>query len=71
MTRAGLAAAAVLALAVGVEVLAHGDHAGGFWHAIPGFHFVFGLLACYAIVVLSKGLGRLGIQQPDGDEWEP
>jgi len=71
VSRTRLAAVAILAAAVGVEALDHGHHAGGFWHRLPGFHFAFGLVGCYAIVVVSKALGRLGIQQPAREEDEP
>jgi len=69
--RGRLAAIAILAMAVAVETLDHGHHGGALWHRLPGFHFAFGLLGCYAIVVVSKALGRLGIQQPATDEDEP
>ena len=61
------AAAALLAATLALELAGgHGAHGGGFWHALPGFDFGYGLAGCAAIVLVSKALGKLGLQRPEG-----
>jgi hypothetical protein len=52
---------AVVLVAVDLLTPAHGEG----WHAWPGFDLGYGLAACVLIVLLSKALGRAGIQQPE------
>jgi hypothetical protein len=35
------------------------------WHAIPGAQAVIGVVGCAAIVLVAKGLDRLGLARPD------
>lgn len=34
------------------------EHVEHFWEKIPGFHAVYGFVACVAIIVVSKFLGK-------------
>lgn len=45
-----------------------GEHAAVGWRALPAFDFVYGLVGCVAIVLISKALGRIGLQKPEG--WD-
>jgi len=65
---AGLLLLATLALG---RLGAPAEHAAAGWRAWPGFDFVFGLLGCIAIVLASKALGRLGLQQPEDEDASP
>lgn len=38
------------------------------WHRLFGFHALYGLAGCAAIVVLSKALGKAGLQRPEDPE---
>jgi hypothetical protein len=46
-------------------VFRHAAHPRLPWHAIPAFDLVFGFLGCAVIVVVSKALGRAGLQKPE------
>lgn len=50
---------------LGLDHLA-GDHPPAHaWERIPLFAAAFGFLGCVAIVVVSKALGKLFLQQPE------
>jgi hypothetical protein len=71
MSPRGLAAVAGLILAGTLALgglAAPGEHAAGGWRGLPGFDFAFGVVGCVAIVLVSKALGRLGLQKPEG--WD-
>lgn len=39
------------------------------WHRLPAFHAVYGVVGCVLIVVVSKALGKFWLQRPEpGDE---
>ncbi len=54
----GAAAAASVAL----DLLAH-PHGETWWHHLAGFDLVYGFLGCAAIVIVSKALGKAGLQR--------
>ncbi len=61
----------VLALLVGVgaEALLVDPAAGlPWWHRTPGVQAVYGVIGCVAIVLVSKWLGRLGLQRPEDED---
>ena len=66
------AGAALLGLATVALELAfrHAAHPTLPWHARPAFDLVFGLAGCAVIVVVSKALGRAGVQRPEDAEAE-
>ncbi|HXE81526.1 MAG TPA: hypothetical protein VNK41_12290 [Vicinamibacterales bacterium] len=67
MNRAGwIAGALVVAATLALEVAFHdAGHSFYWWHAVPGFDFVYGLVGCAAIVVISKWIGAAGVQRPE------
>jgi hypothetical protein len=38
------------------------------WHRLFGFHALYGLLGCVAIVAISKALGKAGLQRPEDED---
>lgn len=71
MRRLWLVIGLVTALSVGLEVLfRHDAHPLYWWQGIPAFDLFYGFVGCVAIVVLSKALGKAGLQRPE-DEDEP
>lgn len=38
----------------------------GWWTGIPFFYALFGFVGCVIIVVFSKWLGKIGLQQKEG-----
>ena len=72
MSRRWMVIAAGLLLLAATHVLGRlagpGEHAAAGWRALPAFDFAFGLVGCVAIVLVSKALGRLGLQKPEG--WD-
>ena len=54
----GAAAAGTLAL----DWLAH-PHGETWWHQLAGFDLVYGFLGGAAIVIVSKALGKAGLQR--------
>ena len=54
----GAAAAGVVAL----DLLTH-PHGETWWHHLTGFDLVYGYLGCVAIVIVSKALGKAGLQR--------
>lgn len=38
------------------------------WHRVPGFQAVYGLLGCVLIVIVSKALGKFWLQRPEGGD---
>ena len=61
-------AALVLAIAtVAGDIPFHDpSHAYVWWHNVPGFDLIFGLLGCYAIVWLTKTIGKPLLQRSEG-----
>jgi len=41
------------------------EHVEHFWEVIPGFHAVYGFIACVAIIVVSKFLMHWLMKQED------
>ena len=62
-TRWALTAAGAVALSA-LDLLAH-PHGETWWHSIPGFDLVYGVVGCVAIVVASKALGKMWLQRPE------
>ncbi|HVR28198.1 MAG TPA: hypothetical protein VMS86_01580 [Thermoanaerobaculia bacterium] len=65
---AGAVAAATVALELAFRHAAHPVYP---WHSMPGFDLACGLAGCWVIVVVSKALGRAGLERPEphyGDE---
>jgi len=55
------------ALSVGGELLlAATDALLPWWHRAPAFHAVYGVVGCVLIVVVSKALGKVWLQRPEG-----
>ena len=61
---------AALGLLLVVADLATPAHGSG-WHGWPGFGLIYGLVACVTIVVVSKALGKAGIQRSEDFYDEP
>lgn len=59
---------ALAAGAVAVSWQAVAGAKGHGWLGWPGAYAVVGLAGCWLIVVVSKGLGRAGIQRPEGED---
>ena len=58
-------AVAGLAL-VGLELTPlHEPHAHEWWHHLPGFDLVYGVVGCVLIIVISKKLGSAWLQRPE------
>lgn len=49
-------------LAAEFSIEHHGDH---WWSAIPAFYILFGFIGCLAIILISKFLGKLFLQQKE------
>lgn len=62
---AGLAVATV-----GLDLLAH-PHGETWWHHAPGFDLFYGFAGCALIVIVSKALGKAGLQRPEPVVEEP
>lgn len=58
--------AAAVALAAGatvaLDLLAH-PHGDAWWHHALGFDLLYGFAGCAVIVIVSKALGKAGLQQ--------
>jgi hypothetical protein len=66
-TVAGLAA--VLAALVIVEaVFAPYEKPLFPWHRLPGYAALIGIGACLVVVVVTKALGRMFLQRPEGPD---
>lgn len=65
-------ATAVLAAALQWALVPPGPEVP-WWHAVPGAQAVIGVAGCSAIVLVAKGLGRLGLarRDPDGTAAAP
>ena len=70
-----IAAGVFLGITIGLELLdlfvLHSGHPHSWWHRTPLFDFLFGVLGCALIVVVSKWLGHTWLQRPEtyyGDE---
>lgn len=59
-----------LALLTAVAVVAQGvmpHHEGGhWWDLIPGSYAAYGFVGCAAIIFVSKWIGKLWVQRPEG-----
>ena len=56
--------AAVAAAVSALDLLAH-PHGETWWHLVPGFDLVYGVVGCVVIVVGSKALGKIWVQRPE------
>jgi hypothetical protein len=64
----GAAVVVIAAVTVSLDLLAH-PHGETWWHHAPGFDLVFGFVGCAVIVLVSKALGKAGLQRPErGDD---
>jgi len=55
-----------LALSILMEpLLVQTRHATFWWHKVPGFNAIYGLLACLIIILVSKTLGRFFLQRSE------
>ena len=54
--------AAIVTVVAGLDVLAH-PHGETWWHHLPGFDLIFGLVGCAIIVTVSKTLGKAWLQR--------
>ncbi|MBD5800913.1 hypothetical protein AZOA_03150 [Azoarcus sp. Aa7] len=50
----------VLVMTLAADFLVPRDHVEGFWQAIPGWGALYGFVACFLIVFVSKFLGHRG-----------
>ena len=65
------AAVAVIAVAtVALDLLAH-PHGETWWHHTPGFDLLYGFAGCAVIVIVSKALGKAGLQRPERVDEAP
>ncbi len=46
-------------------VLLHGHAEEHWWSSIPAFYALWGFVGCVVIIFVSKGLGKLFIQQKE------
>ncbi len=53
--------AAIVTAVAALDVLAH-PHGETWWHHLPGFDLIFGLVGCAIIVTVSKALGKAWLQ---------
>ncbi|HXV62638.1 MAG TPA: hypothetical protein VEK15_18200 [Vicinamibacteria bacterium] len=68
-----LAAASILLITIALEIVfSHLAHTEFPWHRFPSFDFVYGLLGCAVIVLVSKWLGHAFLQRDENyyDEEE-
>jgi hypothetical protein len=65
MTAGRWAALVLVGVAVSLADLLGHPHGETWWHHVPGFDLVYGVLGCLAIVLGSKALGKLGLQRPE------
>jgi hypothetical protein len=61
---AGLAALMAVLIVVEAVWVPHGKPAF-FWHRLPGYAALTGLVSCLVVVVASKALGRMCLQRPE------
>lgn len=59
----------VLILSILMEVLFVHHHVHYWWHGFIGFDIIYGFVGCVAIIVVSKGLGKLFVQRQE-NYWE-
>ena len=53
---------AAVAGTLALDLRAH-PHGETWWHYLAGFDYVYGCLGCVAIVIVSKALGKAGLQR--------
>ena len=53
------------ALSVFLEVFLKHEKHGPWWHLLPGFDLVFGLIGCVVLVLVSKAIGQIWLQRPE------
>ena len=53
------------ALSVLLEVFLRHEGHGPWWHILPGFDLVFGLIGCVVLVLVSKAIGQIWLQRPE------
>lgn len=63
MKRIWIIILSVLLVSVLSDFLLYRDNAHEWWQSIPGFFAIFGLAFCVIIIVVSKLLGHLWLQQ--------
>lgn len=59
----GLAAIAIIEIAV--PYLLHTDHAHFWFEDLPAWGSLYGLMACLAIIIVSKLLGKVWLVRPE------
>ncbi len=58
----GLLIAVTVIAAAALDFLGH-PHGETWWHHLPGFDLIFGLVGCAVIVFVSKALGKSWLQR--------
>jgi hypothetical protein len=55
-----------LAASIAVDlVFRHHGHAVFWWHAMPAFDLLFGLVGCLGLIVAAKWLGHTWLERPE------
>jgi hypothetical protein len=66
VSRWWIVAVVVSVVSLVAEIAARGSlHALFWWHLVPGFDLLYGLLGCVAIVLVSKAAGAWFLQRPE------
>ena len=61
-----MATAFILVITIGLEIVfSHLAHAEFPWHRFPSFDFVYGVVGCAVIVLVSKWLGQAFVQRDE------
>ncbi len=67
---AGAVIAVIAAATVALDLVAH-PHGEAWWHHTPGFDLLYGFAGCAVIVIVSKALGKAGLQRPEHVDETP
>lgn len=55
----------VLVVLILLEVFFVHHHVHYFWHGMIGFDVLYGVLGCFILIAIPKGLGKLFIQRDE------
>lgn len=60
-----IATGAFFGVSTALEIFSPASHPELLWHRIPGFDFVYGIVGCALIVLVSKRLGKRFLQRSE------